>query len=47
MDGRVITSPKSDRARWTTLGVFTTVYLLAGFISMCVAPLAPFIQDEL
>lgn len=48
MDDRVITtSTKSDRARWRALGVFTTIYLLAGFIGMCVAPLAPFIQDEL
>jgi MFS family permease len=29
------------------LGVFTTIYMLAGFIGMSVAPLAPFIQDEL
>jgi hypothetical protein len=48
MDGRVATaSTKSGRAKWTALGVFTTIHLLAAFIGMCVAPPAPFIQDEL
>jgi len=29
------------------LGVFTTVYMLTGFLGMSIAPLAPFIQDDL
>jgi predicted MFS family arabinose efflux permease len=45
---KVIPTPAAEhRARWTALGVFTTIYMLAGFIGMSVAPLSPFIQDEL
>ncbi|KJS01632.1 MAG: hypothetical protein VR68_04520 [Peptococcaceae bacterium BRH_c4a] len=43
----ISTSAAEHRARWTALGVFTTVYMLAGFIGMSAAPLAPFIQEEL
>ena len=43
----IITSTVNEQARWKALGVFTTIYLLAGFLGMSIAPLAPFIQDDL
>lgn len=41
------TTATDERAGWTALGVFTTGYMLAGFVGMGVAPLAPFIQDDM
>lgn len=42
-----INAASGERARWRALGVFTVVYMLSGFLGMGVAPLAPFIQEDM
>lgn len=46
-DSAISTSTKGNQSGLKALGVFTMVYMLSGFLGLSVAPLLPFIQEDL